>query len=164
MSYSVNTQRVILETSLFYSRAKLKQDYLGKSPLCMSQYTRVFSGCRIPALPKDLPHQCPDSKHIIVAHNNHVSMNCNYSNLFYNFNEWFDWQFFKLQVIDEEGQIIPTSLILKALQRITAMSDYPADPVGIFTTENRDTWAVVNSKLKKGYIIKRFKVALNLFE
>jgi len=108
--------------------AKLKQDYLGKSPLCMSQYTRVFSGCRIPALPKDSPHQCPDSKHIIVAHNNH---------------------FFKVQVIDEDGQIIPTSLIVAALQRITAMSDYSADPIGILTTEHRDTWAVVNSKLKK---------------
>ncbi len=56
-------------------------------------------------------------------------------------------------MIDEDGQIIPTSLIVAALQRITAMSDYSADPIGILTTEHRDTWAVVNSKLKKGFII-----------
>ncbi len=54
-------------------RAKLKQDYLGKNPLCMAQYTKVFSGCRIPGLPKDSIRQCHDAQHIVVAFNNHVN-------------------------------------------------------------------------------------------
>ena len=40
----------------------------------MSQYMKVFNTCRIPGLKKDSLAQNPDSKHIIIVHNNHVQL------------------------------------------------------------------------------------------
>ncbi len=54
------------------SRGKIKQDFLGRSPLDMSQYTKIFGMCRIPGLKRDSLHQNPDARHIVVAYNNHV--------------------------------------------------------------------------------------------
>ena len=58
---------------LLLNRRKLKQDMLGKSPLDMTQYTKVFNGCRIPGTKKDSTRHAMGSKHIIVVYNNHVS-------------------------------------------------------------------------------------------
>jgi carnitine O-acetyltransferase len=48
---------------------------MGKDPLDMSQYNKVFGTCRIPGLKRDrltfLDRNNPPG-HIIVAHNNHV--------------------------------------------------------------------------------------------
>lgn len=108
--------------------AKLKQDYLGKNPLCMAQYTKVFSGCRIPGLPKDSIRQCHDAQHIVVAFNNH---------------------FFKVVVTDELGRIPSTAAILQALRHLVRHVPQPSHPVGVLTTESRDTWAAVYPKLLK---------------
>lgn len=43
----------------------------------MNQYNKIFGTCRIPGLPKDDIMFNPQSKHIVVAHNNHVNVNCN---------------------------------------------------------------------------------------
>ena len=56
-----------------FFRGKLKQDYMGKNPLDMSQYTKVFNGCRIPGLKTDSIRHASHSTHIVVVHNNHVS-------------------------------------------------------------------------------------------
>lgn len=50
---------------------------MGGKPLDMAQYYKIFSTCRIPGYPVDsLVFHGSDSekpKHIVVAHNNHVS-------------------------------------------------------------------------------------------
>lgn len=47
---------------------------MGKDLLDMNQYKRVFGTCRIPGLKRDGMEFNPSSKHIVVAHNNHVSV------------------------------------------------------------------------------------------
>lgn len=45
---------------------------MGKNPLDMSQYKKIFGTCRIPMAKRDkLSYN--DTKHITVMHNNHVS-------------------------------------------------------------------------------------------
>lgn len=46
---------------------------MGKYPLDMAQYTKIFGTCRIPGLTRDTLSYNTSSKHIIVMHNNHVS-------------------------------------------------------------------------------------------
>lgn len=48
---------------------------MGKEPLDMTQYKRVYGTCRIPAPKSDKMHFSDPShpvRHIVVAHNNHV--------------------------------------------------------------------------------------------
>lgn len=44
---------------------------MGKNPLDMSQYKKIFGTCRIPFEKRD-KLSFNDSKHITVIHNNHV--------------------------------------------------------------------------------------------
>lgn len=46
---------------------------MGKSPLDMAQYKKVFGTCRIPGEKRDKLSYNEKSKHITVTHNNHVS-------------------------------------------------------------------------------------------
>lgn len=49
------------------------QDMMGKNPLDMDQYKRIFGTCRIPMQKRDKLVYNSNSRHIIVLHNNHVS-------------------------------------------------------------------------------------------
>lgn len=58
---------------------KLQVERTKAGPLCMSQYLDMFSCCRIPGKEvADTLRRTPieESRHIIVAHNDHVS--CSY--------------------------------------------------------------------------------------
>lgn len=46
---------------------------MGKDPLDMSQYNKVFGTCRIPGVEEDTLEFYPLSKHITVAYNNTVN-------------------------------------------------------------------------------------------
>ncbi|KAI9555588.1 hypothetical protein GHT06_018103 [Daphnia sinensis] len=107
---------------------KLEQDYLGKSPLDMSQYTKVFNGCRIPGLKTDTIRHALDSNHIIVVHNN---------------------QFFKVIVYEENGQMLDERDILNGLMYVTEKSSSPPAGVGFLTTECRNVWGVAHEELNK---------------
>lgn len=54
---------------------KLPLDKMGKDPLDMNQYKKIFGTCRIPQLKRDALEFNPESKHIIIARNNNVG-NC----------------------------------------------------------------------------------------
>ena len=63
---------------LFYSQT-LPVEYMGKKPLCMAQYFKILSSCRIPGEKKDSVVTFPPDKpnpprHIIVMHNNRVQL------------------------------------------------------------------------------------------
>lgn len=47
---------------------------MGKAELDMNQYNKIFGTCRIPNLPIDDIQYNPKSNHIIIVHNNHVSI------------------------------------------------------------------------------------------
>lgn len=65
-------------TFLVLLRKTVPVDRMGKDILDMSQYFKVLGTCRIPGVTRDTIKfygQDPDPpKHIVVAHNNHVSI------------------------------------------------------------------------------------------
>ena len=59
--------------NIVHFRNQLEPDKLGESYLDMSQYYRLFGTIRTPGPNCDELTLNPDSRHIIVAHNNQVS-------------------------------------------------------------------------------------------
>ena len=96
---------------------------LGKFPLCMDQYYRILSACRIPGITKDNVHCHAKSwippSHITVIHNN---------------------QFFELDVYHQDKSPLTTSELETQLSRIVAASNDSAVPLGILTSRDRDNW------------------------
>ena len=63
---------------LFFSSQTLPVEMMGKDPLCMVQYFKVLSSCRVPCKKADhmvsYPPTSPDAPtHIVVVHNNQVN-------------------------------------------------------------------------------------------
>ncbi|CAH1271472.1 CRAT [Branchiostoma lanceolatum] len=121
-------------------------DKLRTRPLCMDQYYKLFSACRLPGEQRDqVVVYGPDCgvrpRHIVVVHNN---------------------QFFSLDVYDNNWKPLSPDLIHAQLQRVVCQSKHPSVPVGILTTENRDTWGMVyNQALKKDKTNKLSLEAIN---
>ena len=97
---------------------------LGNFPLCMDQYYRILSACRIPGISKDGVHCHAKSwippSHITVIHNNH---------------------FFELDVYHQDKTPLTTSELETQLSKIVAMtSNGKAPPIGILTSRDRDNW------------------------
>lgn len=59
-------------------------------------------------------------------------------------------QFFKINVYENNGNILSPVKLLGQLEAVVAASQTPVEPVGILTSEHRDTWAEVYSDLVKG--------------
>jgi carnitine O-acetyltransferase len=59
-------------------------------------------------------------------------------------------QFFKVYVYENNGEIISPGKLLGQLKAVVKASQKPTEPVGILTSEHRDTWAEVYSDLVKG--------------
>lgn len=108
---------------------EIQPDMMGKTPLDMSQYDKIFGTTRNPAAGCDVLVYHPKSKHIVVAYKNY---------------------FFKVNVYDANGKILPPLEIYKDLKYIvdntTGLSGIP---LGYLTSEHRDVWTKVYEKLKK---------------
>ncbi|XP_057381809.1 carnitine O-acetyltransferase-like [Daphnia carinata] len=128
LTYAAKLIAGALRYKAIIDSGKLEQDYLGKNPLDMSQYTKVFNGCRIPGLKTDTIRHALDSNHIIVVHNN---------------------QFFKLVVYKENGQVLDDRDILDGLNCVTDKSNGPSAGVGFLTTESRNVWGIAHEELNK---------------
>nr|CAD7265239.1 unnamed protein product [Timema shepardi] len=74
LQHNNNSSSLNLEkNSVTMLRNRLLQETLGKDPLDMGQYYRIFRTCRIPGLPEDsayFPEPTDRSRHIVVVHNN----------------------------------------------------------------------------------------------
>ena len=107
----------------------LTPETMGKHPLDMSQYHKVFGTNRRPAPDRDELLYHPNSKHIVVAYKNY---------------------FFKIPVYTESGEVLSPSQILDMLNHIVnETSGLSGAPVGVLTSDHRDTWATVYQKLVK---------------
>ncbi|XP_042149465.1 carnitine O-acetyltransferase-like [Ixodes scapularis] len=96
----------------------------------MSQYQRIFSVYRSPAIGYDklefnTAHQ-KSGKHVLVIHNG---------------------QMFTFNAYDAQGVAHDESRILTQLIRVVEMSPEKDVGVGILTTEHRDVWAKVYASL-----------------
>jgi len=117
------TAQLILATLDFKSRIdadQLKPETIGKDPLDMSQYKKVFGTCRLPRTPRDELVYHPTSRHIIVMHRNNI---------------------FQLNVLTDSGACYSDQQLFSALQLIQEITEHDATPVGVLTSDNRDNWS-----------------------
>ena len=110
----------------------LRPDRLfGTVPICMRQYRRLFSTCRIPGIPKDalVTYSPEESRHVVVVRKK---------------------QFFWFDVYHKDGSALSMTELQRQLQQVVELSNDSSDlepPVGALTTENRNTWAEMRNKL-----------------
>uniref|UniRef100_A0A182RSJ5 Choline/carnitine acyltransferase domain-containing protein n=1 Tax=Anopheles funestus TaxID=62324 RepID=A0A182RSJ5_ANOFN len=96
-------------------------------PLDMSQYQGLFGGTRIPELGKDRIYRNDSSRHVLVLRKGNM---------------------YAVDVLDAQGNIEQPATLLARFQRIFNDTKLPAaDPLGLLTTENRDTWATARTHL-----------------
>lgn len=114
----------VLDFKTMIDNETLPVEYLGGKPLCMNQYYEVLSSCRIPGLKRDsVVNHAKSSKppkHITVVHN---------------------FQFFVLDVYNSDGTPLTADQLCVQLERICSSSlQTSMEPVGILTTQHRDSW------------------------
>ncbi|KAH0560073.1 hypothetical protein GP486_003408 [Trichoglossum hirsutum] len=98
----------------------LEPEYMKGLPLCMDSYQWMFNACRIPARPADYPvkYDPAQNKHIVVVRKN---------------------QFFKV-AHEANGKPLNTTELEQQFRRVYRLAE-KSPPLGVLTTENRDTWA-----------------------
>ncbi|XP_049547857.1 carnitine O-acetyltransferase-like [Anopheles darlingi] len=127
LAYAARMASAALAYKAQIDGGKIRQEMMGKVPLDMSQYEKIFGTCRIPGRDRDSVQYNPRSRHIVVACGN---------------------RYYRLDVINASGVIVSEGQILAQLQRIakeSASSSSP--PVGILTANHRDSWAEAYEKL-----------------
>lgn len=96
-------------------------------PLDMSQYFRLFNSTRIPKQGKDVLKTDNSKNHILIIHKGN---------------------FYTFPVLKENGLIVDPQEIYAYIKYILDSDDKEAEyPIGVLTSENRDVWANVRSKL-----------------
>ncbi|XP_055585607.1 carnitine O-acetyltransferase-like [Uranotaenia lowii] len=108
-------------------RNQIKPEMMGKAPLDMSQYSKIYGTCRIPGHPADSIEYHPGSSHIVVASNN---------------------QYFKVEV-GTSDEIINEEKLYQQLRHCFEMSRHKAEPVGMLSALPRDNWSEAYQELIK---------------
>lgn len=115
----------VLDYKAMVDNESLPVEHLGGRPLCMDQYYRLFSSCRVPGLPRDSVRNvardaCPP-KHITVASNAH---------------------FYHMEVYGADGKALDVEDLYEQLKNIRTHSlDLAPGVVGLLTAQDRDSWA-----------------------
>ncbi|KAL0849138.1 hypothetical protein ABMA28_013487 [Loxostege sticticalis] len=128
LQYAAKTLLAVLEYKSLIDRNQIPTEMMGKNPLDMSQYRKIFGTCRIPGEKRDkLSYN--DSKYVTVIHNNHI---------------------FHVDLWGEDGAILDEEQIKNQLKKVMELSKSRTDKgIGILTSENRDTWAKAYNLLIK---------------
>ncbi|XP_028312308.1 carnitine O-acetyltransferase [Gouania willdenowi] len=111
----------------------LPVEYLSGKPLCMNQYYQILSSCRIPGPKRDTVVNHAAGKavptHITVVHN---------------------FQFFVLDVYNSDGSPLTVDQIYMQLEKIWNSSlQTNKEPIGILTSQHRNTWGKAYNNLIK---------------
>uniref|UniRef100_A0AAQ5YV43 Choline/carnitine acyltransferase domain-containing protein n=1 Tax=Amphiprion ocellaris TaxID=80972 RepID=A0AAQ5YV43_AMPOC len=111
----------------------LPVEYLSGKPLCMDQYYQILSSCRIPGPKRDsiVNHAIGKTPptHITVVHN---------------------FQFFVLDVYNSDGSRLTVDQIYMQLEKIWNSSlQTNKEPIGILTSQHRNTWGKAYNNLIK---------------
>ncbi|XP_030636835.1 carnitine O-acetyltransferase [Chanos chanos] len=123
----------VLDFKAMIDNETLPVEYLGGKPLCMDQYYQVLSSCRIPGPKKDMVVNHAIGKtpptHITVVHN---------------------FQFFVLDVYNSDGSPLTVDQIYAQLEKIWNSSlQTNKEPIGILTSNHRNTWGKAYNNLIK---------------
>ncbi|KAK5646970.1 hypothetical protein RI129_005434 [Pyrocoelia pectoralis] len=118
LSYTVKLILGAAAYKMLIDTQKLPIDRKGNIERDMSQYSKLFGTCRKPSSPTDKNAYYPHAEHIIIAYKN---------------------QFFKLQLFHNSHPISEMQLLVQ-LKSIVSQPLEQGIPIGILTTEQRDTW------------------------
>ncbi|NP_031786.2 carnitine O-acetyltransferase isoform a [Mus musculus] len=123
----------VLDFKSMIDNETLPVEFLGGQPLCMNQYYQILSSCRVPGPKQDSVVNFLKSKrpptHITVVHN---------------------YQFFELDVYHSDGTPLTSDQIFVQLEKIWNSSlQSNKEPVGILTSNHRNTWAKAYNNLIK---------------
>lgn len=122
--------KAVLDFKTMIEDETLPVQYMRGEPLCMMQYFRALSSCRVPGQKTDsLVFHAKNSnpRHITVAQNS---------------------QFFTVEVYHSDGTPITADQLCVQLERICNSSlETNTEHVGILTTLRRDTWYKYYNKL-----------------
>lgn len=105
---------------------KLPAEIFRDDVLCMDQYYRVLNTCRTPYPKHDSTATYADNKCIVVLCNNN---------------------FFTVRVLDNNGKPLTADSIASQLEQVISQSQKAGIPVGLLTSDDRDTWARVYKDL-----------------
>ncbi|XP_075992214.1 carnitine O-acetyltransferase-like isoform X2 [Anticarsia gemmatalis] len=129
LQYAAKTLLAALEYKSLIDNDKIPLEMMGKSPLDMGQYKKVFGTCRIPWEKRDKLSFNSHSRHVTVIHNNHI---------------------FRIDLWGEDNVVLSEEQIVKQLKKIVELSSTPNNEgIGILTSENRDNWAKAYQLLSK---------------
>ncbi|KAG7476809.1 hypothetical protein MATL_G00086810 [Megalops atlanticus] len=123
----------VLDFKTMIDNETLPVEYLGGQPLCMNQYYQVLSSCRIPGPKRDTVVNHALGKrpptHITVVHN---------------------FQFFVLDVYNSDGTPLTVDQLYMQLEKIWNSSlQTNKEPIGILTSQHRNTWGKAYNNLIK---------------
>ncbi|TRY98185.1 hypothetical protein DNTS_035009 [Danionella cerebrum] len=123
----------VLDFKSMIDSKTLPVEYLGGKPLCMDQYYQVLSSCRIPGPKRDSVLNYGTGKspstHITVVHN---------------------FQFFVLDVYNSDGSPLTVDQLYVQLEKIWNTSlQTNKEPIGILTSNHRNTWGKAYNNLIK---------------
>ncbi|KAL4629625.1 carnitine O-acetyltransferase-like isoform X1 [Arapaima gigas] len=124
--------------SLPCTSGHLPVEYHRSRPLCMELFPLLFSSCRIPG-----------PKHDYVAHYSKARRPPTHITVVRNF------QFFQLEVYNSDGTPLTEGQIHAQLCRIRSQSwKTDKEPMGILTSEHRNTWGQAYNRLLRDKINK----------
>uniref|UniRef100_A0A665WVM1 Choline/carnitine acyltransferase domain-containing protein n=1 Tax=Echeneis naucrates TaxID=173247 RepID=A0A665WVM1_ECHNA len=123
----------VLDFKKMIDTETLPVEYLSGKPLCMDQYYQILSSCRIPGPKRDTVVNYTIGKtsttHITVVHN---------------------FQFFVLDVYHSDGTPLTVDQIYMQLEKIWNSSlQTNKEPIGILTSQHRNTWGKAYNNLIK---------------
>uniref|UniRef100_A0A8C8A8V2 Carnitine O-acetyltransferase n=1 Tax=Oryzias sinensis TaxID=183150 RepID=A0A8C8A8V2_9TELE len=123
----------VLDFKRMIDTKTLPVEYLSGKPLCMDQYYQILSSCRIPGPKRDTVVNHAVGKtpptHIAVVHN---------------------FQFFVLDVYNSDGTPLTVDQIYMQLEKIWNSSlQTNKEPIGILTSQHRNTWGKAYNNLIK---------------
>ncbi|KAM3608473.1 uncharacterized protein V6R79_026216 [Siganus canaliculatus] len=117
---------------LYFLIETLPLEYIAGQQLCTKQCKLVMSSSRVPGLKTDslafYSKSANNPKHITVVHK------C---------------QFFKMDVFGDDGAPLTIDQLCAQLERICSFDQTNVEPVGILTTQHRDTWSKAYMNLIK---------------
>uniref|UniRef100_A0A672ZL15 Carnitine O-acetyltransferase n=1 Tax=Sphaeramia orbicularis TaxID=375764 RepID=A0A672ZL15_9TELE len=123
----------VLEFKKMIDNENLPVEYLSGKPLCMDQYYQILSSCRVPGPKRDTVVNHAIGKtpptHITVVHN---------------------FQFFVLDVYNSDSTPLTVDQIYMQLEKIWNSSlQTNKEPIGILTSQHRNTWGKAYNNLIK---------------
>uniref|UniRef100_A0A3Q3W1U5 Choline/carnitine acyltransferase domain-containing protein n=1 Tax=Mola mola TaxID=94237 RepID=A0A3Q3W1U5_MOLML len=123
----------VLEFKKMIDTETLPMEYLSGKPLCMDQYYQILSSCRIPGPKRDTVVNHAIGKipptHITVVHN---------------------FQFFVLDVYNSDRTPLTVDQLYMQLEKIWNSSlQTNKEPIGILTSQHRNTWGKAYNNLIK---------------